>query len=1077
MTEQGPADTRASTASKRARKLAAQSLEPLAGDDAQLSFFARLDEPTNILTERIAIDHVPSLDTVQVQGTLESSLDLDHLKLMDRFPALLPFQENRKGTARAGLVAMLNDCLIEGRIPRGNDPTKINRRHFSDALGVSLASVVQQVAVLDAYEAILEQVEPANTIYTRFGAKITSQAEALLSDDVMQVLAKCPQLHKHQFYPPDGNAGRLAALLNGQILSGNIERSRGGKLNRQWLTERLGLTKTAITPYNDIIVEYEEAIGGVEAVIETRIPEMRRWLDACIADGTLEVRDQKIARRQFYDQFEMPQNSTVLLRYPRIAALIEEYDELVRTTDYRPKDVAGKLTMLEALLADDDLELNKDGSLNRRILDDALDLPPGTTSRPPYLELLLRAEKRGRQTVEEDPYSSVQCGRIFKFGDLIGKGWPGTFVKRVTEGFARNYRTQKKSEAKVLYLALRDLLTYVSESTSSSCIAIKAGIAAGEPVKSLERHWTMATQEYRDHLGGRYENRRSANTKIRNTNKVLRDFGNEGVLPPLGLSLMGFREDNPTHLRSVAEVTVDSGKTATKPHVDQYLFFATSMLKKAAIAYEVEISTADQSDFNSVLRAELENYDYNPAENPASVILKILERRLRLLESAAIAIVDAGRTEWDYGQSLIAQGIDPGENWSKIINLGEINRFDRDQLFRKYFPRADHDKERGIANLLAVVVNRYESQYPGNVLAGRPEGQFFSKRALEYGGAKKLQSYISPSQSTVSAVNTLYLLNSGSNVSVGREMYFDCLEESEEPRHTKVTGYKSRAGGKPIFVTLEDKSPAIQAMRWLQDACGVGRIFAGDDASQLFIAKSPHGEGFKMIEEWTYRAEFKAMVASIPELADLPLTPNMLRPSILLKTVLESGGRNKLSLALGQHGQGVNAGYTDKYPTRLMRDADTRRFMTSFETVVIRRVDEVFSFLGISPEGFERRVAAVMKTGLGTMCADRHGRPGNDGEKCTSIDCWNDCPQLLVIARATDIAILQIWQHSLREVEGEWVRDRPERWEKVWLPWLAFVDAVEIKMRQPAFLAVWRDAAELALQYRSQPNFKPMRLF
>ncbi|MGO8241877.1 hypothetical protein ACC806_37750, partial [Rhizobium ruizarguesonis] len=92
----------------------------------------------------------------------------------------------------------------------------------------------------------------------------------------------------------------------------------------------------------------------------------------------------------------------------------------------------------------------------------------------------------------------------------------------------------------------------------SSCIAIKAGIAAGEPVKSLERHWTLAPQAYRDHLGGRYDNRRSANTKIRNTNKVLRDFGNEGVLPPLCLSLMGFREDNSTHLRSVAEVTVDS---------------------------------------------------------------------------------------------------------------------------------------------------------------------------------------------------------------------------------------------------------------------------------------------------------------------------------------------------------------------------------------------------------------------------------------------------------------------------------------------------------------------------------------
>lgn len=1077
---------------KPKRKTAKASKSVVVSHD-QLSFFTRFEEvapnetvertridplPTGAV-ERTLIDPVPAISAYQV-GTGEGDKEPASNKpinLMDRFPGLQPFQNNRPGTARAGLVKLLNECLIDGQIPRGNDPTKINRLHFAEALGMTSGSITREVDLLAAYEAILEEVEPAATIYTRFGAKITKQADGLLSADTRTVLAKYPKLHKHQFYPLEGNAGRLVGLLNGQILSENIERSRGGRLNRAWLAERLGITKTAITPYNEIIGEYEEAIGGVESVIEAKIPDMRRWLDECMANGTLEIRDQKIARMPFYEQFGMAKNSLVLLRYPRIAALIEEYDELVRRTGYQPKDTADKLERLVALLADDP-DLNKDGkSIHRGSLEAALGLSATTISRPPYLQLMLEADELHRQALENDPYISVQCGRVFKFGKLVEQGWPAHFVIRIKESFAKNYRTLRKDDAKSLYLAFRDILSHIAESGSAACSAVRNSIAAAEAMKPLERHWTMVTQEYRDHVGGRYENKGSANAKLRTTNRLLRDFGNDAVLPPHSLNLVGFREDNPTHLRSAAEVTPESGKRATSSHVDEYLNFATSMLNKAAISYEVEVSATDQSDFNKVLRAELEGQEIKVIESPSAVILRVLNRRLQLLEDAAVAIVDAARKDWEHGQSLIARGVNPSDDeWSNIINLGEINRFDRDQLLRKHFPQKGEDKERGLANLLAVVVNRYGSQYPGTV-TGSPEGQFFAKRALEFGRLRKLQSYLTPSQPAVSAITTLYLLASGSNVSVGRELYFDCIETSEEPRHSKVTGFKSRAGGKPIFVTLEDRCPAISGMRWLQEACAIGRTMAGDDTRQLFIAKATLDSGFKMTEEWAYRSDFKAMVASVPELADLPLTPNMLRPSILLRAVLQEDGRNKLSLALGQHGEAVNGGYTNKFPTRLIRDADARHFMHSFETVVIQRVEEALSFLEISPEGFERRVEAVMQTGLGTMCADRNGRPGNDGKSCTSIDCWNDCPQLLVIARARDIAILQIWQYSLRVVEGDWVRDQPERWEKVWLPWLAFVDAVEIKMRQPAFLAVWRDATELANQFRAQPNFQPMRLF
>jgi hypothetical protein len=82
----------------------------------------------------------------------------------------------------------------------------------------------------------------------------------------------------------------------------------------------------------------------------------------------------------------------------------------------------------------------------------------------------------------------------------------------------------------------------------------------------------------------------------------------------------------------------------------------------------------------------------------------------------------------------------------------------------------------------------------------------------------------------------------------------------------------------------------------------------------------------------------------------------------------------------------------------------------------------------------------------------------------------------IVIAKKAEIAILQVWQHSLRLVEGDWIRDQPERWERVWLPWLCFVDAVEVKMRQ-SFGSVWRDAEKISQRIISAPDFCPMRLF
>ncbi|TBE93142.1 hypothetical protein ELG97_15095 [Rhizobium leguminosarum] len=1036
--------------------------------------------PTSYNCPSATSDEVNSNDDLSVSGSFAGGLqetDNDAVQqLITRFPQLLKHQLYENGS-RARLVTALNECFVRMRVPRGKDREKISRTHFSDQLGLSKGAMTQYLDIFEDYDAVLQTIQPLGDFpIGRFGAEVPLDGKEPQDSDARQVLQRYPQLYRHQFYPPGSNAHRIAAELNAQILSGTVERSRGGLISRKFVSDKAGLSRTGLFPYVGIVEDYETAIGNAVSAHEAKIPAMRAWLEQRMLDGTLVVRDRQVSRQPFFKAFDL--NSSCFVRYPSIASLVEEFDKKVRDSGYEQSETTELVDALRQLLADDP-PMDKDGlTISKKAVEKQLGLPPGRASRPPFADVILEREQEIKRDLAEDKLVSLICGRLFKFRLLVDQGWPEEFAYRVKASFERHNRNKSKDGAKATYYTVVTLLGWLSETSSSACEQIRDGLRSGVALKSLDKQWTLATQQYRTFLHERYRPVMSTvNKSISATNAAIRNLANDGVLPVLALPLVQYREDNPTHLPSIVETKRGNGIETKSSSVDDYLRFATSMLEQAAKTYEIEIDRSEQGDFTKVLREELERHDFKAAENPASVIVRILSRRLTLIEEAATAIVTKAKSDWEYGQTLLEQGQDPGDDW-ELLFAGDNNWHDRNQLMRTYFPSDESEKDQAIANLLATVAQRYGYAYPRNAPAGRPEGQFFQKRALELGGAGQLQSYLTPSSEAISASITLYLIASGSNVGVGRSLAFECIQACEEPHHSKITGYKPRAKGKPIFLNLEDRSPAVRALRWIKEATKDLRKanqFKGDD--QLFVTKGK-GETFKVIEEWTYRSAFKQMCEQIQELSDLALTPNMLRPSVLLKACLESDGRTRLSQAMGQHAANVHQGYVNKHPYRFMQDVSVMHFMTQMETVVISRVEDVHQFLGVTAEGFERRIEMVMETGLGTMCADRHGRPGKDGSICDSLDCWDNCPQLIVIARKEDIAILQVWQHSLKHVEGDWVRDQPDRWARVWLPWLTFVNVVEEKMRGSAqFAGVWRDAAVLSAQIMANPKFQPMRLF
>lgn len=79
----------------------------------------------------------------------------------------------------------------------------------------------------------------------------------------------------------------------------------------------------------------------------------------------------------------------------------------------------------------------------------------------------------------------------------------------------------------------------------------------------------------------------------------------------------------------------------------------------------------------------------------------------------------------------------------------------------------------------------------------------------------------------------------------------------------------------------------------------------------------------------------------------------------------------------------------------------------------------------------------------------------------------------MIVAQVEVIAALQIWQTSLRIAQPDWERDRPERWDAVWLPWLCLTDVVAEKMKRGPLIKVWKAAIALVKEMCSQPNFIP----
>ena len=874
---------------------------------------------------------------------------------------------------------------------------------------------------------------------------------------------------------------KLLAEVDRDLVEGRRPKlGRAGKLHRQHYAQRLGVHEAHLARSCRQIFEVLDREHGASSNAEARLDEMRQWLEDQYERRVLPIRDGKLDRTLFQQAFEL-KGGTFMVRYQGIRALFEEFDARAVQESYSPAALDTDVQRLRDAL-DDSPELNKDQlRISRPALEKKLGIPAARLWQSPFIEEIRKCEEKILHRAKQSLIDPYFAGRVFVFSDLSGL-WGTAFLAKIAAQFRNAFNhVDDKENIKSRYLALHDLLSWIGGSDDAICHAVKSATASGRLVD--ETAWERAVFAYREHVVSSLQqglrSKRQADQTIAAIRRVLAHM--DPVLPKLETELSGIKYARAftVHRASLAEATSKSRSGA------DYIEFANSMLRQAADRFKVDLDHDEAMRFTEVLATEIERTRDLPSD-PAHAILLVLNRRLSAISDAAAKIMEKARADMAEGETLLSQAdVDGNLFYRKYAGLTSKSHTAR-ELVRQWFPSpvglndyaAQAARRRARANLLALAVAEFDGILPGtaNQKAAANLGQFFQKRYNDLGAKESLVPLLNPSRDACGAALTLYLVESGANVSVGRTLEHGCVEPSNQPGFKLITGHKARAKGKPIYAELPSDSPAIRAIEWYgkHSARYRAKVDRADSRS-LFILQV--GERCQLATPHWYTGWFKRFASEIPALHQADVVPSMIRPSVLLKAALENDGRLQVGRAIGQHSQAVTRGYQEKLPIRLLRDQHMRRFQRHFETRVLQNVVDVARNLGISAEEFEQRIAELQATGLGTFCADPYARPGSEGQRCQTVDCWRECPQLLVVANVEAIALLQIWQKSLSEARGDWERDHPERWGEVWLPWLCLTEVVQKRMSRGPLLLTWKQAEKRATELMTQSNFVPPRPF
>lgn len=726
---------------------------------------------------------------------------------------------------------------------------------------------------------------------------------------------------------------------------------------------------------------------------------------------------------------------------------------------------------LQAILALDHCPTTRAGlAIDQLKVSSMLGISPQKLMRPPLRSLVDDKNADLERHARKGGTGALLGGRYYSLVDYVQVLGPDS-IAQVATRFASMYEASSPSLRAQAYAELRGLLSTVAHGLGAEETSVRKSFTAG--IRAPIGPWRHIVRAACSQIDTSSTSPKARTRRLSILRGLVSGLANTDILPAIAFPPTRRHrraERKAGRIKTVAEVGIASKQQAT---VDPYLQFVQRLLPEAAARLEINVD-ADAIGFVAGIGAEIVRAGGSVDPHPEIAIREILQRRLLAIKVCAETTIVRWMDHFQQRDELRSEETLTTEEGRRLllaaIAAGDHDR-ERGATIRQYFPSPEDEKHRkiGLANLLALI----ERDFAGIVPSDRSEHVdrrvqvFFNKMLSRYGGSASVEAYLHPHRSVLSATLTLYLCESGANVSVGRTLPVSCIEETDDERVVTVTGYKSRANGRPIQSEFMLNSSLIRALTWIRDDV---RSLPGDRTSDSIFTLRV-GTRHQLLSENQLRAWFTSMTKGAGDLDGLPLTPRMIRPSVILLKTLESDGKHRAGMAIGQHTGAVTEGYQNRWPTRIIYDANIRRFQGALEALISANISDAALKLGLDASRLHENLSELQPTGFGTFCARALGGAPIRRAACDTADCWNNCPSMVFVAELEAVVTVQLWQRSLRVAAPEWERDRAERWDAFWVPWLCMFDVIEEKMVRGPGVAVWNAATVRRGEYERSPSF------
>lgn len=980
--------------------------------------------------------------------------------VFDEFDERVRIAIHRNAEELAEMEAWLRDRSAEHTLDFQSD--RVSRRQFGDAFGLDIRKIDPEEPEISQLLFRWDKELSAS------GYRPDKNAVRLLK---VQMSRKPPVAFRSLFKVRETkDIERRTAEILEELLDDDYQNDRlvvlqSGLISREHYAGRLGMGRAAMTHYRPLFLRYEVLLGGLNERYEAELPVMEAWLDDQIDKGELGFRGGKFNRMQFCERFSIKFQGQ-LTAHPLLKKLVFSTDKRLREMGYRPGVAQDEIKSIQALLIDP--LLNRDKlRINQAHLSKESGIARNRLSRTPFRGLILEAERIVLEKIKADPMKIFKHGKVFDFSPLLLSGWSPAFASRLT-----NIIDERLGHRSAVYLkhterVVLSLFKYLGTSTQPAVIASVEAIRNRKDVP--HPLWTQTILGY-----GRNEvEAKSAKSKrhaVSGINTILAELGAAGIIPDAEVTVpLPQRESTPR--QTIAEVFAPTevgteAPTIKKARSQNLVAFSKWVLMQKSVPGE-DLTSFENEGFLVVLEGELSKSDSLP-DDPVEAIMAIMDKRLELISKPAEECIERWRSHYQHGQELLSRGV-RSSKYQRYLPSKEHNRSENRERLSHFFPPLERG-DQGLCNLLRLVADQHHRVFPA--LSPTAESPLYESRVIRnavsaYGGIERLQAYLLPHRYAVASSIVLYLVETGSNIAVARTLFSNAIEEGDGPEFSKITGKKSRANGKPIIVNLLKNSPCVTAMQWIVAAFQKVRKHLGKPSSTTMFLRRVGGTLRDIDEAW-FGTWFRDTYGEIDGLEGV--VASMIRPSVILKHSLQNDGDLRTGLAYGQHTEEMGGIYQDRLVTKYLRENLWKAFSHDAETIIIHKNLNLQKMIGVSPEDNVARVDEVRKTGLGGFCTTGG---------CNKLDCWNKCPSHAVIADPHLMAELQVWNASLKEVEGEWIRDRIERWQDEWFPWLWYTEVIEQKMRQGSvgLRRIWNQATKIKDRMLAQPGFVPPRPF